>query len=306
MSIQRAAILCVLALVFLPGLARAQAEVTLESLQIELRPEYDEPSMLVIYQARVSPSVQLPVELAFRIPVAAGRPEIVAVRTETGSAFNVDYSYNAVGNWGVITFPATLPNIQIEYYDPTLDRSADLRQYTYTWPGDISVERTIMSVQQPLGARNIRTEPQLGSIDQDQNGLIFHWSEVGSLRAGETFDIQVIYQKTAEALTVEFLPIRASGPVDIRTLGRVSLVDIIPWGAGLLGVLLMVVGVYWYWVSGQRRGLPDPAIAALSNRAAELDDKGSPASDRFCHQCGKRAVAGDQFCRACGTRHLSV
>ena len=204
----------------------------------------------------------------------------------------------------MITFPATLPNIQIEYYDPKLDRSSDLRKYTYTWPGDISVDRMIMSVQQPLGARNIRTVPQLGSIDQDQNGLIFHWTEVGALRPGETFDIEVIYQKTAESLTVEFLPIRASGPIDTRTPGRVSLVDIIPWGAGILGVLVIVVGVYWYWVPGQKRDRPSPALIALADRAAALDDTGR-GRDRFCHQCGKRAVAGDQFCRACGTRHIT-
>ena len=96
-----------IALVFVPGLAQAQQnDVTLETLQIELRPEYDQPAMLVIYQARVSPSVQLPVEMAFRIPLAAGRPEIVAVLTETGAAFNVDYSYNAVGNLGCDHVPS--------------------------------------------------------------------------------------------------------------------------------------------------------------------------------------------------------
>ena len=68
--------------VLIPG-AGAQESTSLESLAIDLWPEYDRPSMLVIYKAVLSPEVTLPTEITFRIPVEAGLPlDLVSIPGE--------------------------------------------------------------------------------------------------------------------------------------------------------------------------------------------------------------------------------
>ena len=49
--------------------AGAQESPSLESLAIDLWPEYDKPGVLVIYKAVLSPEVTLPAEITLRIPV---------------------------------------------------------------------------------------------------------------------------------------------------------------------------------------------------------------------------------------------
>jgi hypothetical protein len=48
--------------------ASAQSDVTLASVDVQLWPEYDQPSMLVIVDFLVDASTTLPVDLTFRIP----------------------------------------------------------------------------------------------------------------------------------------------------------------------------------------------------------------------------------------------
>jgi len=117
-----------LVLVFPMGVS-AQDDVRLAYLQIDLWPEYDRSEMLVILRASLAADVSLPVDVTFRIPAAAGEPNAVAVRQPDGSLFTEKYERQVEEQWAYITFKATTPDIQVEYYDPQLEKSDDARHY---------------------------------------------------------------------------------------------------------------------------------------------------------------------------------
>src|SRR5574341_379120 len=56
-----------------PVSAGAQGEVKLASLEVQLWPEYDQPSMLLIYDFTLTEGIGLPVNVAIRIPKDANR-----------------------------------------------------------------------------------------------------------------------------------------------------------------------------------------------------------------------------------------
>ena len=70
--------------IYIPS-AQAQEAPRFETLTIDLWPEYDRPSMLVIYKGELSPAVSLPAEVTLRMPVEAGAPAVVAVGPEANS-----------------------------------------------------------------------------------------------------------------------------------------------------------------------------------------------------------------------------
>lgn len=296
------AALCVLACFFLiPSAGLGQQNISFSTLQIDLLPEYDHPSMMVIYQARLSDTVQLPATLTMRIPAAAGEPSGVAERQNAASPpLNVAYTREEQGEWAALRFTVTQPEIQIEYYDPTLIRDGSHRSFVFHWPGDYNVEQVVVLVQQPMGAENMQIFPRLPNISQDQNGLVYYGAEIGSFRAGETFELRVDYQKDSSSLTAEFLPIQPSQPIDENTTGRMSLVSILPWGLGALGVLVILAGLYWYWATERRTEAPLPVPREKGSPDAAAGETGQAGV--YCHQCGKRALAGDKFCRTCGTK----
>ena len=81
----------------LPVRVHAQNPISLSSMVIEIWPEYDKPSVLVIYQMTLSSATAFPATVSVRIPVTAGEPNAVAERQADGSLYNIDL--HPSGGW---------------------------------------------------------------------------------------------------------------------------------------------------------------------------------------------------------------
>ncbi|HSF82123.1 MAG TPA: zinc ribbon domain-containing protein [Anaerolineales bacterium] len=294
----------VLMLASLAVTARSQAEVSLSAMEVDLWPEYDDPGVLVIYRITLAPSVSLPVDLTFRLPAAAGDPSAVAVRQVTSSGeaglFSIPFERQVSGEWGLVTLTATMPEIQLEYYDSGLAKQGSQRRFEYSWPGDYTTDSLVIQVQQPLGARDMRISPATDAGTPGKDGLVYYNKPVGSLSSGQTFRLSFEYQKEGDALSATNLQVQPSSPVGEQAFGQNSLRAVLPWLLGILGVGLIVGGAVWYWKSG--RGSP---TAKTPRRRRSVSRESAPAAAEgyiYCHQCGKRAAPGDRFCRTCGTQ----
>jgi hypothetical protein len=289
--------------VIVPLFVRAQEELKLSAVEVDLWPEYDRPEMLVIYRITLSPSVSLPADVTFRIPVAAGEPSAVAGKQVTADGeeglFNIPYEYRANGEWALVTLTATMPEIQLEYYDPGLVRDGSERRFVYRWPGDYAVGSLMVQVQQPLDATGMRISPASGEGVNMPDGLVYFNKQVGSLPAGQTFDLRVDYQKESESLSAASLQVQPSAPMPEITSTPSNYMAVLPWILGIMGLLLVVGGGVWYWQSGKERERPKPRRRRRSATQVEDIQAGEHV---YCHQCGKRAATGDRFCRICGAR----
>lgn len=292
-------LLLLLLILALPLPALAQADLSLAALSVELWPEFDRPTVLVMYQMSLAPGVSLPAQVRVRIPVNAGAPNAVAVCQAAGNCFNTQYEQRSEGAWSVLTIQATLPDIRVEYYDPGLSKDGPTRRYTYTWPGDYAVEAMKVSVQQPTSAQNLHLKPAMFNLSTGENGLSYYDLEAGALAAGQTFSIDLDYQKSDDKLTYNNLPVAPSNPLNSPESGRSSLTSLLPVGLGLLGLLLMVGGGLWYWRSGRQ---PVPAQKGRRRHRPTAQTETVEAAENvvYCHQCGRRAAPGDRFCRDCG------
>ena len=72
--------LLLILLLALPTVAAAQEAPRLVSLDIKLWPEYDKPSMLVIYDFKVEEGTTLPARLEFHIPADASVNAVAAFK----------------------------------------------------------------------------------------------------------------------------------------------------------------------------------------------------------------------------------
>jgi hypothetical protein len=283
-----------------PGSAIAQDQVSLTSLQVDLWPEYDRHSLLVIYRAVLSADTAFPVDMTFRIPAGAGEPNAVAAKQMDGVPYDVKYVREIRGKWAFINFTTTAPEVQLEYYDITLQQDGDQRSYSYTWPGDYAVDKMVVQVQEAYNTTDIRISPSLGSGVSGDDNLTYYSAEVGTLDASQTFEIEVQYSKSDDTLSAEVLQVVPSAPIPERTTS-INLLEIWPWMLAVLGAVLVIGGVWWYWRGGKgdvqtkrtRRGSRAPTRATVTESSNE---------GVYCHQCGKRANLGDKFCRSCGAR----
>lgn len=302
--LKRFLVITFLFIMLLPISAQAQDEIRLSYLQVDLWPEYDRAEMLVIYRVQLAGDVSLPTEVTFRIPAAAGTPNAVAVRQPDGALLNAMFDQQVEDLWTYVTVTATAPEIQLEYYDPQIEKQGADRSFEFAWLGEYDVEAMVIQVQQPVGASGMSIEPDLGEFIAGTDGLQYYTMEVGAPLAGDSVSVKVNYQKDDDSLSVDAFQVQPSVPIAEggQDLTQINPASLVPWFLGGLGVLLVVGGILWYWRSGQEPSAPKQTSRGRRATAKSEADFKDTGDAKYCHQCGKRAAAGDRFCRTCGAR----
>ena len=286
-------LLLLFVLLIIPFSAVAQEEVTLETLTVQLWPEFDQPAMLVIYDFTLPEDTPLPVDVTLRIPEDATLIA-VAYAPSGGNLLNLPYQdpFEEDG-WQVATITADTSAIyHIEYYAP-LERTDSKREFLYLWPGDYAVGTFNISVRPPVDTTEITTDPPMRSATTEGSApSLLEWG-TSDLKAGDELPIKISYTKSSDRLGVSDQPLE-TGEVDENTQGRVSLSKYLPYTLGGLGALLILVGGLYFWQSS--KGKPE------HRKRHHSRDEEPEGGEVYCHQCGKRAQSGDRFCRTCGTR----
>jgi hypothetical protein len=282
--------------------AAAQPTVEFESLIVEIWPEYDQPSVLVIYRITLTAQSSLPAQVTMRIPKAAEKPFAVAVENVSGMLEDAPVSKQEIdGDWIKVTFTATAPNLQLEYYDPSIIRTGTRRDFSYTWPADYRVKRFTMRVQQPTGATGLALEPAMTTQTLTDGGFTYQVRDIGSVEPGTPRKLaQISYSKADDTLSSTPQSVQPKQPVSTTSNGSTTINDLTPWLLLGASALLLVGGGVWYYQSNRK-----PEVKQHVNRrrpSRRTEEVATADGNIYCHQCGRRAGPGDVFCRTCGTR----
>jgi hypothetical protein len=278
----------------------SQSDILVDRMQINIWPEYDRRSILVIYRLSLDQQTSLPAEVTISIPSSAQVPFNVAFEDVDGMLYTMDYTVTQNGRWVDVTFTTPSPGVQLEFYDPEFERDGDQRQYEYTWPGNFDVEAMSVLIQEPSNAISMTIRPDIGSGRQGADGMVIYTAMIGEVEAGRTFSYKIEYEKPDDELVTPPMTVQPVEPVDALTPGRTTMMEMIPWVLGSLGVLLIAVGAFWYWRAG--RDIPEPPRKRQSTGRAKEELASASEEQVYCHQCGKRAAPTDLYCRTCGTK----
>lgn len=294
--------LIVLSLLLSASPASAQADVRLASLFIDLWPEFDKPSVLVILDGTLQPDVALPATIMLRIPARAA-PNAVAVRDASGQLLEAPYISAPQGDDLLVTLTSDSREFRLEYYDPALTVEGSARRYEFRWASDYAVDSAVLRVQQPSGAQDLVADPAVTASGVADYGLNYYSRPLGALAAGQTVALTLSYTKAGAQLSADALGLSAAPAAEPGAAAAIS------WPVLLMitgGVLLALGGAYYWFSARPRRSTAKPkahhtrarARSRPASPAAQPARPSSPAS--FCTQCGHALHAGDRFCRNCG------
>lgn len=290
------------------GPIAAQSNPTqMSSLAVELWPDYDRPSMLVLLTAGLPENTPLPTTLTIPIPNDA---EIHAVASfnEAGALMS-DVDYTVENSQLTLTTPSN--RFRVEYYSPYEVDGSEI-SYTFEWVSDLAIDQVTTVVQQPAAATDFRVTPAATSSAATRgDGLTYHTLPARPVGAGEPFTVEVAYTADEPALSA---PPQSQAATDTNT----TTPDETPaTGSGfdpiwlLIGAgVLALVGGAWYvgqrqGRSGSRARKPQPTRPnkpKSSSPARPTAPTSASSTAKFCHNCGQRAQPGDTFCRKCGTQ----
>ncbi len=286
-----------LLLVTLQPIARpvsAQTTTTIDTIEVNIWPEYDREGVLVIYRITLSPDVSLPASVSLRIPRSANAPTSLAMEDWDGLLYDLTYETEVQGDWLLVKFTTPRPFIHLEYNDLRLKIEDQERQYRFVWPGDYQIDHMVLQVLQPVHASQMSFTSSMGPVNHAEDGNKYYSKKVDDVPEGVTVTLSFSYQKPDIAYAATALPVYPVNPVTPRTSGRLSW-NMLGGLLGILGALLIAGGIIWFLRSG--RTLPEAA-----RKRNGIEKKERPQDEIYCRQCGRRASRGDTFCRTCGTK----
>jgi hypothetical protein len=288
------------------AVARAQAPLQIEQLQIDIWPEYDKPSVLIIYKITLPTQASMPAQVTLRIPKDVVQPSSVAMQDVDNLLYNLNYTLATEGDWVKVTFTAPTPNLQMEYYSP-LTKTRNMRSFDFNWPGDYQVNNLIFRVQQPVNASQLTILPTQGTSLTDQDGITFFTNPVGPVAERTTVTIKINYTKPDDKLTSALIAPRPSTPIPTGQTTTGNLLQGLNTAlvAVVAGVVLVGGGAFWFFTQRQARQTSSAHrrhAAPTDSRRETIQKRPAESEAIYCHQCGKRAGPGDVFCRSCGTR----
>lgn len=290
------------------NMAWAQTEAPrLAELRINVWPEYDQPSVLVIYDATLAEAVTNPIEMSWPIPAAA-RVNAVAYRDATGNLLTLPFEVTGAEGGQAAAFTVDQPQFIIEYYAdilaPPPNRSFDL---ALTSP--LAADQVTLTVRQPSRADQMQITPALPEAGVDNLGNPQYSGPVGPLAAGQVIDLAVSYTKADADPSVSATSPLPTEPVQPAETG------LPPWVAWIIGVVggAAVAGLALFGFSqyrkrqrtggsrqARRRREREANARAGTRGAAPSGASPATGADRFCRQCGQAFAANDRFCRNCG------
>lgn len=263
---------------------------TIDSLVIDLWPDYDRASVLVLLTGTLPSDTKLPATVILPIPETAQLNAVARIDSKEGQM--KDDIFSSRGPSGTLKLITPDLRFRVEYYFPYTTNNHQ-RSFDYTWIAKLSVDKLQLKVQQPLSAGALNTTPATGNIVKAGDGFDYHIYPSRSAPAGQPFSVRVEYKMDGANLSIESLPQQKTGPQTTEMPDRSSTTSGFSWpiAAIVVGGLVIIISLVWRIVS--RRPLsaarkPVPKQAANRSRA------------RFCRTCGKAVDGEDNFCRGCG------
>lgn len=287
--------LLLIAAIFGAAPAHAQDDVTLATLRVQIWPEYDQPSALVIVDGRTTENVATPIDLRIPLPPGVTLHAVAYPDSATGNLLNAQYEASEDG----VTLTSPNGQFLLEYYDGSLAFDGNTRRYTLAFEVPYDVEQFVWEVQQPAGASGLTLDT--GATVQRTTGamgLLVQRVVVGAASAGETVTISFSYTKPDRTLSIDRLnpggdvsspQVEGDGP-------PTTLIALLFAG----GLTLIAAGVYWYVKQTRRPQRRRPG--GRTRPASSRKKNAAPGGRRFCTSCGEAARPGDKFCRSCGKR----
>jgi len=264
----------------------------IDSLDIEIWPDYDKPSVLVLLTGTLPRDTRLPASVTLPLPETAQLNAVA--RIDSNDGVMKDDIFSSPEPSGKLTFITPDLGFRVEYYLPyTVNNNQ--RSFDYTWTAAIPVNNFQLRVQQPTSASTLNTEPAAANVVRSGDGFDYHTFPARAVPAGQPFSLYVDYKITAAQLSATSLPSPSTSIQSPALPVTQSTGSGINWAlvAIVTGGLIIIVALIWQIAS--RR--PSPNIRTPVDSGVEKKSRA-----KFCRNCGEPIYEGDRFCSGCGSK----
>lgn len=274
----------------LPVTGHTQGKATaIDSLAVDLWPDYDRTSVLVLLTGALPADTTLPSTVTLPMPKTAKLNAVARIDRSDGQMKD-DIFFIPVPEG--VSFNTPDLRFRVEYYLPYAVKK-DQRTFNFSWLADITVNKLKLKVQRPLFASQLATEPASINVIRGEDGFTYYVFPEQAISAGQSFSVQVNYSMPTDQLSVEGLT-----PPGTRTQ-EPGLPSTVKTGADFNWKIIAVVTggiimlMVFVWKIATRRARSNGSAAQKTVAKRKSDSK-------FCSNCDNPVDLDDRFCSKCG------
>ncbi|MFN2138623.1 MAG: hypothetical protein ACK2UK_21885 [Candidatus Promineifilaceae bacterium] len=180
-----------------PGAAAQTGVIDLQHAWLDLWPDYDEPSVLIMLTGELPPDTPLPAAVTIPLPSSAAI-NAVAEASSSGLA-SIPYETGP----GEVRFLTTTSRFRVEYYDP-YQTDGDKRAYRFDWPAPFTIGELGVRLQVPAAASNFESDPApVQTLVEPSDGLTYFDLPSTASPAGTPLSLSLSYRNESDELTAD-------------------------------------------------------------------------------------------------------
>ncbi|HWR21516.1 MAG TPA: hypothetical protein VN444_06625 [Verrucomicrobiae bacterium] len=153
------------------GNAGTSQELTIGRMKVSVMPEYDDPSVLVIYDGRFADASRYPIKTSFLIPKGSVISDACSLSHE-GQHFCQLYKTANRGNYDEVSLILPYPNFYLSFHTPRLDTRVETKSIDYRVKANNAVRTLEVEIQQPLRSAAFKVVPPTGATTLQDNGSV--------------------------------------------------------------------------------------------------------------------------------------
>jgi hypothetical protein len=263
----------------------------INALDIEIWPDYDKTSVLVMLTGTLPGDSRLPASITLPLPEAARLNAVARIDPKDGGM--KDDIFSSTDPPGTLTFITPDLRFRVEYYLP-YTANASQRSFDYHWLAAVSVNNFQLRVQQPSSAGTLNTKPAAANVVRSADGFDYHTFPARPVPAGQSFSLRVDYKMTTTQLSATSMP-PPNTSIQLPAIPAASSAGAgVNWALAAMvsGGLIMIGALIWQITSRRRASNIRKPIASRVAKQSQ---------GKFCGNCDAPIDEGDRFCSGCGS-----
>ncbi len=153
------------------GVGSPATNLSIGRIKVAIMPEYDDPSILAIYDGKFEDVSSYPIKTSFLVPKGSVISDACSLSHE-GQHFCQLYKTVNRGELDEVSLILPYPNFYLSFHTPRFDVKGEKKEFDYLIKANHSIKTMEVDIQQPLRSTAFNISPPGNAALSENNGTI--------------------------------------------------------------------------------------------------------------------------------------
>ena len=235
-------------------------DLSIGRMKVSIMPEYDDPSVLAIYDGRFEEVSSYPIKTSFLIPKGSVISDACSLSHE-GQHFCQLYKTINKGNYDEVSLLLPYPNFYLSFHTPQLDVKIEKKAIDYQIKANHLIKSLEVDIQQPLRSTEFNIIPSENAAKSQSDGSIsivkgfshtVYQLENISVNQENTFRINYIKNDPSPSVDIKYTSMKEpqSQSTSYESQRNIKTMIYVMFGTGIFGAIALIA---WYFRPRKKR-----------------------------------------------------